>query len=220
MRNLIIIGAGAFGREIYDLALATRKHDLDCGWRLKGFLDDRADILDGKIEFPGGGRDVRILSPVEDYLPGGDDLFICAIGDPAIKRHYAGIIRARGGAFINLMSPLATISHNTVEFGSGLAIGPFCVISCNLRIGNDTCISSHATVGHDVCIGEGCHLSSYSFIGGAARLGDEVMIHPHACVLPGVEIGDGATVGAGSVAIRNVAAGETVFGVPARNVKI
>ena len=47
-------------------------------------------------------------------------------------------------------------------------------------------------------------------------VGDGAMVGLGARVLPGVTIGAGATVGAGAVVIRDVEAGSTVVGVPAR----
>ncbi|WP_411852610.1 sugar O-acetyltransferase [Stenotrophomonas sp. LGBM10] len=48
------------------------------------------------------------------------------------------------------------------------------------------------------------------------RIGRNVWIGGGAILLPGVEIGDDAVVGAGSVVTRNVPAGATVVGNPAR----
>jgi maltose O-acetyltransferase len=53
----------------------------------------------------------------------------------------------------------------------------------------------------------------------AVVIGEDVWIGGGAIILGGVTIGDGAIVGAGSVVTRNVAAGETVVGNPARSVK-
>lgn len=50
------------------------------------------------------------------------------------------------------------------------------------------------------------------------RLGDDVWVGTGAIILPGVTIGDGAIVGAGSVVTRDVPAGVTVVGNPARPV--
>lgn len=50
-------------------------------------------------------------------------------------------------------------------------------------------------------------------------IGRDVWIGGGAIILGGVSIGDGAIVGAGSVVTRNVAAGDTVVGNPARPVK-
>lgn len=52
--------------------------------------------------------------------------------------------------------------------------------------------------------------------GRPVTIGRNVWIGGGALVLPGVTIGDDAIVGAGSVVTRDVAAGTTVAGVPAR----
>src|SRR5471030_2441386 len=52
--------------------------------------------------------------------------------------------------------------------------------------------------------------------GRPVRIGSDVWIGGGAIILPGVTIGDGAVIGAGSVVTRDVAAGDTVTGNPAR----
>lgn len=48
-------------------------------------------------------------------------------------------------------------------------------------------------------------------------IGEHVWIGGGAIILPGVTVGDGAVIGAGSVVTRDVAAGATVVGNPARS---
>jgi maltose O-acetyltransferase len=55
--------------------------------------------------------------------------------------------------------------------------------------------------------------------GRPVRIGSDVWIGGGAIILPGVTIGDGAVIGAASVVTRDVAAGQTVVGNPARRVK-
>lgn len=52
--------------------------------------------------------------------------------------------------------------------------------------------------------------------GGPIRIGRDVFIGQRAVVLGGVEIGDGAVVGAGAVVTRDIPAGAVAGGVPAR----
>jgi len=52
--------------------------------------------------------------------------------------------------------------------------------------------------------------------GRPVRIGSDVWIGGGAIILPGVTIGDGAVVGAGSVVTRDVGAGRTATGNPAR----
>jgi acetyltransferase-like isoleucine patch superfamily enzyme len=57
------------------------------------------------------------------------------------------------------------------------------------------------------------------FEGGAIQLGSDVWIGTHVTILPGLEIGNGAIIGAGSVVTRSVPAYEIWAGVPARFLK-
>jgi sugar O-acyltransferase (sialic acid O-acetyltransferase NeuD family) len=175
-----------------------------CPWRLKGFLDDRSLS-------PGG---IPILGSPAAYHPQSNDVFVCAIGDPAQRTKYSSILRERGGQFVVLVEPSSKIGGQS-DLGSGCVVGPFCVLSCDVKAGKDTIITSHVTVGHDVRLGPSCHVGAHVFLGGGVVVGNQVTIHPNATLLPGVRIGDGATIGAGSVVMRSVPAALTVFGVPA-----
>jgi len=61
MKNLVIIGARGFGREVYNIAKQTNQ------FNLIGFLDDNKSSLDGFTDYP------PILSSVEDYEIGEND---------------------------------------------------------------------------------------------------------------------------------------------------
>ena len=52
--------------------------------------------------------------------------------------------------------------------------------------------------------------------GRPVKIGSDVWIGGGAIILPGISIGDGAVIGAGSVVTRDVGAGATVVGNPAR----
>jgi len=99
-----------------------------------------------------------------------------------------------------------------LELGFGVDIGYGTYI--NARIG--------VTIGDDVEIGGGCHIYSYNSIdeiGGSITLEEGCKIGAHCVILPGVTIGEGAVVGAMSLVKNNVAAGSTVAGVPAQNLR-
>lgn len=207
MKHLIIIGARGAGRETYETALYTRAYD-NKEYDIKGFLDDKADALDATPGYP------PILGPVETYYPQEDDVFICALGDPEWRKHYVEIIIGKGGQFITLIDKTARICTNA-KIGMGCVIRRMVELSNDTTVGDFSYLQPFTDIGHDAIIGRYCHLNTNSFMGGYSEIEDMVTLQTHAVLLPHKKVGKCATIGAGTVAIRNVKAGTTVFGVPA-----
>jgi sugar O-acyltransferase (sialic acid O-acetyltransferase NeuD family) len=206
VNELIVIGASGMGREVY--LFASQCVGYGSAFTVKGFLDDRPHLLDG---YSGFGP---ILGSVEDYAIQESDVFVCALGDPQARKHYAELIKQRGGRFQTLVHHRTGI-YATTTLGEGCIVEADVHISTDVKIGSCTVIFGFTTIGHDAVIGDYCHLGATSFVGGRVALGDCVTLHPGAKVVPGKQVGAGATVGAGSVVLWNVKPGNTVFGVPA-----
>ena len=126
------------------------------------------------------------------------------------------------------------------HFGEGSSIRApfFCDYGYNISVGRDVfinfnCVFLDVTPIH---IGDGCQIGPGVQIyaadhprdandrrrglenGKPVTVGKNVWIGGGAILLPGVAVGDDAIMGAGSVVTRNVAAGTTVVGNPARPV--
>ena len=208
MKNLLIIGARGFGREVYDLALDCIENGAD--FIVKGFLDDNKDALDGLENYP------PIISSVEDYLIQPNDVFICGLGSPEWRKYYSEIILAKGGVFVSLVSPLAIIRRNA-HIGVGCIITHFSNISVDTYVGNHVAILS-SKLGHDAKVGDYSVLSGGVALNGYAEVGKEAFIGSHAIIAPHKKIGDKAYIGLGSVVINNIKSGVKVFGYPARKI--
>lgn len=210
MKNLLIIGARGFGREVYNLALACKGYQKD--YVVKGFLDDKSDALDGFKGYP------PIVSSVEDYEVQPDDVFICALGVPLYRKQYAEIILDKGGEFITLIHPTSLCLLNTA-IGKGCIILRNVTVSCDVQIGDFVSIQSAASLGHDTKIADWCVLGCRTFFGGGSKIDSEALIHTGAIILPKKKVGHGAVVGAGAVVVRDVKPGTTVYGNPAIRLK-
>lgn len=208
--NLVIIGAGGLAREVYDLAKVCYGDNLD--FKIKGFLSiDPSNVEE--LGYP------KILSNSDDYKIEEDDVFFCAIGDVLRRKKVVKEILLKGGKFINLIHPSANISPS-VKLGVGVAIKSYCVISSDVTIGDFTFLQSSVIMGHDVKIGNYCQINSFSFFAGYAEIGDCVTVNAGAKLIQNVKVEEEAVIGMGSVVLTKVKKGTTVFGIPAKRLKL
>lgn len=112
------------------------------------------------------------------------------------------------------------------------------------KIGEDCKIAAYVEIGKDVIIGDRVLIEAFAFIPPGVTIEDDVFIGPHvvftndknppsgfwgetivrkgaviganATILPDVEIGQGATIGAGSVVTKSIPDFEIWVGNPAR----
>jgi UDP-3-O-[3-hydroxymyristoyl] glucosamine N-acyltransferase len=96
-------------------------------------------------------------------------------------------------------------ANTTIDRGSGH----------DTVIGSGTMIDNLVQIGHNVVLGRGCILAGQVGISGSTKLGDFVMAGGQAGFAGHLNIGSGARIGAKAGLMRDVAAGETVGGIPA-----
>ena len=130
------------------------------------------------------------------------------------------------------------LEERLAEVGEGAVIRPpfHCDYGFNIRLGagvflNFNCVILdvvEVVIGDDTQIGPGVQILTADHprdpaerargleSGRPVRIGRKVWIGAGAILLPGVCVGDNAIIGAGSVVTRDVPAGATAFGNPAR----
>ncbi|MCS6288595.1 MAG: CatB-related O-acetyltransferase [Nitrospira sp.] len=115
-------------------------------------------------------------------------------------------------------------------FGDGrnIRIGDFSGLGINCRLYGPVSLGTHVMMGPDVIIMTSNHKSDRVDIpmteqGGTGpdpvAIGDDVWIGTRVIILPGVRIGHGAVVGAGSVVTKDVQPYAVVAGNPARLIR-
>lgn len=209
MTDLIIVGASGFGREL--LATIESINEIELTWNVLGFIDDDPDALDGyEIDY-------KILGSIADWELRGEELYALGIANPRTKEKLVPILKAKGAQFATIISPTVSIGKRTT-LGEGVVIFGDTGISVDVKIGNYVFFNALAGIGHDTVIGDYCTFGPKVCISGCTNIGKCVNVGALASTYPGISVGDYATIGINSAAIRRVKPGTTVMGVPAKTI--
>jgi sugar O-acyltransferase (sialic acid O-acetyltransferase NeuD family) len=207
MTRLLIVGAGGFGREMYQAVMASPSFRKREGITSIAYLDDGTPPL---LRAP-------IAATIDGYSKLDGDIGLCAIGSPHARRGVVARLATKGLAFPAFVDDRAHVGDN-VALPEGAIVCCGSVLTVDIGLGKHVHINTQCTIGHDVVIGDFCTLSPKCNLTGGVRVGDSAFFGTAATVIPGKSIGDGARVGAGSVVVRNVSAEDAVFGNPARRI--
>ena len=211
MKHLIIVGARGWGREVYAAVLGTKAYK-NGEYDIKGFLDSKADALDGlKGEYP------PILGAPETYEIQPDDVFFIAMGEPKWRKHYAEMMENKGAKFISIICASSYVNP-TATIGEGSFIAGWSVISDNVQLGKHTVVHTFSDLGHDVKVGDHSTIEAYVFLGGYAEVGQESVMHVRSTLIAHKKIGNNVSVGSSSVVMRNVKDALHMFGNPAQKI--
>lgn len=204
--ELVIVGAGGHGRELYSVIAALNATARR--WNVLGFVADVPADTD-LLERVGS----RQLGTIE-WLRGRRIPYAMAIGTSAARRALAASL-GDGPTATTIVASTAAIGLD-VELGEGTLVYDHATITTNVRIGAHTHVNVGCAVQHDSVLGSFVQVSPGVLINGNCTIGDDVFLGSGAIVTPGCTIGAGARVGAGAVVLDDVPKGALVVGVPAR----
>jgi sugar O-acyltransferase (sialic acid O-acetyltransferase NeuD family) len=154
------------------------------------------------------------ISPLLLNLPAVN----CAAGPVARQAHCKRMLDHGFSNFPALVDPQSVIPPSAY-LGRGCFINAGAILGAAVEMDDFALVNRAASIGHhsviETCavIGPGATLASN------CRIGQGAMIGAGAVLAPGVKIGAGAVVAAGAVVHREVSAGVTVLGNPARVVR-
>ena len=203
--RIAICGAGGFGREVAPLALAQADLALpDPVVYVRGPGDP--DVVGGLPCLP-------LSELARDYR------LVVAVGEAALRRRIVET-EAADREFVSVIADTARLRGRS-HVGEGAILCDGAVITDGARIGRHFHANLHAYVAHDCTVGDFVTLAPRASVNGNVVLEDDVYVGTGAVLRQGtadkpLTIGRGAVIGMGAVVTRDVAAGETVVGNPAR----
>jgi hypothetical protein len=205
MRCIAVYGAGGFGREVMPLVrLQYGGNGVDLV-----FVDDDNVKMAGVLSF----HDLLAL-------PHKCKRVVIAIANSTVREKLAVRCAEAGIAIANVRAQNALLYDN-VDIGEGAILCGFTHLTSDIRIGRHFHANICSYVTHDCTIGDFVTFAPGVKCNGNVDIGDHAYIGAGAILKQGtpgkpLRIGRGAVVGMGAVVTKDVAAGATVVGNPAR----
>ncbi|MCM1284300.1 MAG: acetyltransferase [Clostridium sp.] len=216
MQDIVIIGAGGFGREVqWLIERINKKCKQDSGndkWRLLGYVDDNTETgteIDG----------LQVLMTVDDLAQRESSLsVVCAIGTSEVRKKVVSRISSNKTLiFPNLIDPTVQMSDR-VETGKGNIICAGCILTVDISIKDFCIVNLDCTIGHDGKLGSFSTLCPGVNMSGEVEISEGVEIGTGSQIIQGKRIASGCKIGAGAVVVKDIVEPGTYVGVPARKV--
>ena len=199
MKNIAIIGAGGFAREVAWLVE-------DSGGRVGAFYESDEVWVQRSV----GGLPVL---PLSQFDPGKLHAAI-AIGNPAARRKLRDLMPA-DTEYPTLVHPNVVMSRR-VQIDKGTIICASSILTCDIVIGQHVHLNLGTTVGHDCRLADFVTTAPAVNLSGNCDLGEGSYYGTNACLREGISVAAGATVGMGAVVVASLTEAAVYLGNPAR----
>lgn len=210
MKDLYIIGAGGFGREV--AWLVERINKVSPAWNLKGFIDDDESIWDSKEDgYP-------VLGGCEHLKNMGDVYAICAVGSAKVRKQIIDKLTDSQVEYATLIDP-SVIASERLDIGKGSIICAGSILTVDVKIGKHVIINLDCTVGHDVIIEDYVTVYPSVNISGNVKIGEQSELGTGTQIIQGKKLIEGTILGAGAVVTKDTEESGIYVGVPARKVR-
>ena len=208
MKDIVIIGAGGFGKEVAWLIEQINKKSPT--WNLLGFVDDQIEVETIINGYP-------VLGDI-DYLNDKAYNLICSISHSQTRQKIVFKLQKTKNKFAKLVHPNIELS-SSVMIGEGSIICEGVRFTVNISISNHVIIYHNSVICHDSKIGDYTTILPSVNISGNVNLEGCNLIGTGAQIVQNLNIGQNSIIGAGAVVVKDIQSNEVQVGVPAKKIK-
>jgi len=209
MKDIVIVGAGGFGREVAWLIEDINKAKPE--WNILGFVDDNPNIQGSLI------NEFKVIGTL-DWLSKQSTNVVFAIGNPITKKKLVQKLSGSKNLSPILIHPSVMFSK-TVSFKEGCIICAGTILTTNITCGKHVILNLSCTVGHDAIIGDYCTVLPGVNVSGNVLLEECVSVGTNSALIQGVKVGANTVIGLSSAVVRDLPENCTAVGVPAKPIK-
>lgn len=217
MKDIVIIGAGGFGREVqWLLERINEQYCKEHGepeWNILGYIDD--GVKSGTQI-----NDLPVLGTTDELADRNEVTAVaCAIGSSKVrKRVIEKIKRNKKLIYPNLIDP-SVLKSDRITWGEGNIICAGNILTVNITVENFCIINLDCTIGHDAILGSYTTIYPSVNVSGCVRTGECVELGTGVQVIQGREIGENTIIGAGAVVVKDIPQNCTAVGAPCQPIK-
>lgn len=212
MKDLLIIGASGFGREVAWLVERINKQNKT--WNLLGFIDDNAENHGNVVNgYP-------VLGGCEKIAEYSDVSVVCAVGAAKTREVIINKVQkiAPNAEFAVLIDPKVEMSE-LVEIGEGSIVCAGTILTVNITLGKHVIVNLDCTIGHDAVLHDYVTLYPSVNVSGCTDLGYGCELGTGCQIIQGKTVGEHSIVGAGAVIVKDIPEKCTAVGSPAKPIK-
>lgn len=217
MNDIVIIGAGGFGREVeWLIERINEQMNKATGkslWNILGYIDDGVEIgteVNGYTVLGGSDYLINRITPLA---------VTCAIGASKTRKKAIEKIKSNDNlSFPNLIDPSVQMSSH-IKLGVGNIICAENILTVNISVEDFCIINLNCTVGHDAILSSFVTLYPSVNISGNTYLGECVELGTGTQIIQGKKIGSGTIVGAGAVVVKDLPEECVAVGSPCRPIR-
>lgn len=210
MKDLYIIGAGGFGREV--AWIVERINSIKPTWNLKGFIDDNETLWgskEGEYHVFGG---CEYLSALEDVY------VVCAVGSSNVRKKIIEKLKDTSVKFATLVDP-SVLYSNSVKIGEGAIVCAGTIITVDVNIGDHVIVNLDCTIGHDAVIDDFVTIYPSVNVSGNVLIGECSELGTGTQIIQGKKVISNTIIGAGAIVVKDCKESGTYVGSPAKKIK-